>query len=71
MGTGGLVALAMEASKESPHWPKLVAQTDRMEFPIYSGTEMVEMLTAAGFSQARFESVPNKGVGWLCALACK
>ena len=66
-----MVALAMEASKESPHWPKLVAQTDRMEFPIYSGTEMVEMLTAAGFSQARFESVPNKGVGWLCALACK
>jgi ubiquinone/menaquinone biosynthesis C-methylase UbiE len=71
MGTGGLVILAMEASKESTHWLRLVAQMDRMGFPIYSGTEMVELLTAAGFSRAWFESVPNKGIGWLCALARK
>jgi len=32
---------------------------------------MVELLTAAKFSRAWFESAPNKGVGWLCALACK
>jgi ubiquinone/menaquinone biosynthesis C-methylase UbiE len=68
---GGLVALAMEASKESIHWPKLAAQTDRMGFPIYSGTDMVEMLAVAGFSQVWFEAVPDKGVGWLCALAHK
>jgi hypothetical protein len=61
----------MEASKESTHWPKLVAQADRIGCPIYSGTEMVEMLDAAGFSQAWFEYAPNRGVGWLCALARK
>ena len=60
--------MAMEASKENLYWPKLVAQTDRMGFPIYSGPEMVELLTAAGFSLAWFKSAPNRGVGWLCAL---
>ena len=69
--TGGLVALTMEVSKESPHWPKLAAQADRMGCSIYSGIEMVELLNAAGFSRAWFESAPNKGVGWLCALARK
>jgi len=71
IGMGGLVALTMEVSKESPHWPKLVAQAHRMGCPIYSGTEMVELLTAAGFSRSWFESAPDKGVGWLCALARK
>ena len=66
-----MMALAMEASKESTHWHRLVAQTDRMGLPIYSGTEMGELLTSAGFSQAWFESAPNRGVGWLCALARK
>jgi ubiquinone/menaquinone biosynthesis C-methylase UbiE len=70
-GTGGLVALTMEVSKESRHWPNVVAQADRMGCPIYSGTEMVELLTAAGFSRAWFEFAPDKGVGWLCALARK
>jgi ubiquinone/menaquinone biosynthesis C-methylase UbiE len=68
---GGLVALTMEVSKQSPHWPALVLQADRMGCPIYSGTEMVELLTAAGFSRAWFESAPNRGLGWLCVLAHK
>jgi hypothetical protein len=32
---------------------------------------MVELLSAAGFSRPWFESAPDKGVGWLCALARK
>jgi ubiquinone/menaquinone biosynthesis C-methylase UbiE len=71
MRPGGLVALAMEGSKETPNWQKMAAQTARMEFPLYSGAEVVEMLTAAGFGQAWFETVPEKGWGWLCALGVK
>jgi len=48
-----------------------VALAARMEFPIYSGAEMEEMLTAGGFSRAWFEPVPDKGWGWLCALGVK
>lgn len=43
----------------------------RMEFPIYSGAEVVEMLTEAGFSRAWFEAVPEESWGWLCALGVK
>ena len=68
---GGLVALVMEGSKESPDQQKQIALAARMEFPLYSGAEVVEMLTAAGFGQAWFESVPDKGWGWLCALGVK
>jgi len=68
---GGLVALAMEGSKEAPHWHKLAARAAQMGFPLYSGAEVEEMLAAAGFSRAWFESVPDKGWGWLCALGVK
>ena len=69
---GGLVALAMEGSKDSPNRQEYMAQVAlRMEFPIYSGAEMEERLTAAGFSRAWFESAPDKGWGWLCALGVK
>jgi len=71
MKPGGLVALATEGSKETPNWQKMAAQTARMEFPLYSGVEVEEMLTAAGFGQAWFEAAPNKGWGWLCALGVK
>ena len=68
---GGLVVLAMEGSKEAHNWQKLAALAARMEFPLYSGAEMEEMLTVAGFSRAWFEAVPDKGWGWLCALGVK
>jgi len=69
---GGLVALAMEGSKESSKRQKQMEQmAAQMEFPLYSGAEMVEMLTAAGFSQAWFEAAPDQGYGWLCALGVK
>ena len=71
MKQGGLVALAMEGSKEAPNCPKMIARAAQMGFPIYSGTEMVEMLTAAGFGRAWFESAPDKDWGWLCALGVK
>jgi ubiquinone/menaquinone biosynthesis C-methylase UbiE len=71
MRRGGLTALAMEGSKETPRRQKMAALAVQMGFPIYSGMEMVEMLTAAGFSRAWFESAPDKGWGWLCALGIK
>ena len=71
MRPGGLLALAMEGSKEAPNQQKQTALAARMEFPLYSGAEMEEMLAAAGFSRAWFESAPDKGWGWLCALGVK
>jgi ubiquinone/menaquinone biosynthesis C-methylase UbiE len=73
MRPGGLVALAMEGSKESAKRQKQMEQmAARMEFPLYSGAEMAEMLTAAGFSRAWFESAPEKGWwSWLCGLGVK
>jgi ubiquinone/menaquinone biosynthesis C-methylase UbiE len=68
---GGLVALAMEGSREASNWQTMAARAAQMGFPIYSGTEMVEMLTAARFSRAWFESAPDKDGGWLCALGVK
>ena len=68
---GGLLALAMEGSKEAPNQQRQTALAARMEFPLYSGAEMEEMLAAAGFSRAWFESAPDKGWGWLCALGAK
>ena len=68
---GGLLALAMEGSKEAPNQQRQTALAARMGFPLYSGAEMEEMLAAAGFSRAWFESAPDKGWGWLCALGVK
>jgi len=68
---GGLLALAMEGSKEASNRQKMAAMAARMEFPIFSGAEMEAMLTAAGFSQARFEAAPEKAAGWLCAQGVK
>lgn len=68
---GGLVAPAMEGSKESADPQRMAVLAARMGFPIYSGVEMEDMLTSAGFSQARFESAPSKNWGWLCAVGVK
>ena len=68
---GGLAVLEMENSLEGPDSQAVAQRAERMGFPVFSGAEMVDMLTAAGFSQAWFESQPNRGGGWLCALASK
>ena len=69
---GGLVVLAMEGSKEALNQQKHAALAAQMQFPLYSGAEMVEMLTTAGFNRTWFEAVPpDKGWGWLCVLGVK
>lgn len=67
----GLVAIGMEWSKEmsNPQKQKCEAMADKMEFKLYSGAEMVEMLTTAGFSQARFVTNPDKN--WFCAVGVR
>ena len=68
---GGRIIIAMEGSKEVPNWQKSAALAARMGFPLYSGVETEEMLTAAGFGRAWFEAAPHKGWGWLCSLGVK
>ena len=65
----GLVTIAMGWSKEMPNHQKYVAMAHKMCFSLYSGPEMVEMLTAAGFPQAQFEL--KVGKKWLCAIGVK
>ena len=41
----------------------------KMRFSLYSGAEMVEMLTTAGFPQTKFEF--KAGKNWLCTIGVK
>lgn len=65
----GLVAIATGWSKEMPNQQKYVAMARKMRFSLYSGSQVVEMLTAAGFSQAQF--TVKAGKNWLCAIGVK
>jgi ubiquinone/menaquinone biosynthesis C-methylase UbiE len=65
----GRVAITTAWNKEMRNLQKYIAMAQKMRFPLYSGSEMVEMLTAAGFSQAQFEL--RDGKGWLCAVGVK
>ena len=65
----GLVAIATGWSKEMPNQQKYVAMAQKMRFSLYSGLEMVEVLTAAGFSQAEFQL--KDGKHWLCTIGVK
>jgi ubiquinone/menaquinone biosynthesis C-methylase UbiE len=65
----GLVAIATGWSKEMPNQQKYAAMAHKMGFPLYAGSEMVEMLTAVGFSQAQFKL--KDGKHWLCAIGVK
>ena len=65
----GLVAITTGWSKEMRNQQKYVAMAHKMRFPLYSGSEMVEMLTAAGFSRAQFKL--KDGKHWLCAIGVK
>ena len=66
---GGLVAITTAWSKEMDDYPKYAVMAQKMYFPLYSGAEMVAMLTAAGFSEAKFRL--KDGRGWLCAVGVK
>jgi len=65
----GLAAIATAWSKEIPNHQKYSAIARRMRFPLYSGSEMIGMLNAAGFSRAYFEF--KTGSNWLCAIGIK
>ena len=66
---GGLIAVATGWSKEISNQRKYTAMARRMRFSLYSGTEMVDMLTVAGFPQTRFQFRVNKD--WLCTIGVK
>jgi ubiquinone/menaquinone biosynthesis C-methylase UbiE len=66
---GGLVVITTAWSKETDNQPKYAILAKRMRFPIYTGAEMMAMLTAAGFSSVRFWL--KDGHGWLCARGVK
>ena len=68
---GGLTFIAMEMSKEMANPQKGASFAAKLNFPIYSGAEIEELLTKAGFSQARFESDREDKRGRLCALGVK
>jgi ubiquinone/menaquinone biosynthesis C-methylase UbiE len=66
---GGLVAIAMEMSKEEDgarHKAAAIAVAYR--FMIYSHAEMEHLLLRAGFSRVRCVIDQEQGNGWLCAL---
>lgn len=65
----GLVTIAMAWSKEMTNHHKYVAIGHKMYFSLYSGPEIVEMLTAAGFHQVLFEL--KAGKNWLCTTGVK
>ena len=65
----GLVTITTAWNKEMRNPQKYVAMAQKMRFPLYSGSEIVEMLTAAGFSHAQFKH--RDGKGWLCAIGVK
>jgi len=72
---GGRAMIALELSKEMPNLRRYSAMAAKMQCPIYSGAEMVDMLTEAGFSQAQFQvRTARKAIGsghWFCATAVK
>ena len=65
----GLIAIATGWSKEIPNQRKYTAMARKMRFSLYSGAEMVDMLTAAGFPQTQFEFKASKN--WLCTIGVK
>lgn len=65
----GLVVIATGWSKETPNQQQYVAMARKMRFSLYSGSQVVDMLTAAGFPQARF--MVKAGKNWLCAIGVK
>jgi cytochrome P450/ubiquinone/menaquinone biosynthesis C-methylase UbiE len=77
---GGEIAVALEMSKEaaaqqSPlqRWfsERYASRSAGLGLSICSGPELVQMLTSAGFRDARYDARPDKALGWLCAHARK
>lgn len=65
----GLVTIATAWSKEMLNHHKYLAMVHKMGFSLYSGPEIVRMLTAAGFPEALFKL--KAGKNWLCVTGVK
>jgi ubiquinone/menaquinone biosynthesis C-methylase UbiE len=77
---GGQITIAMEMSREAKaqksQFQKYLSEryakrSAALGMSILSGSELVAMLNQAGFHQTRYESQPDKALGWLCALGTK
>jgi ubiquinone/menaquinone biosynthesis C-methylase UbiE len=68
MKPGGIVAFAMEISKEGTNSSAILDNAQRLGFPIYSGQEMKSLLVTAGFINVSYEVIPEREKGWLCAV---
>lgn len=64
---GGRCAIVMESSRESPAAHKAEKVSALLNVRFYSGAEVVELLRAAGFREAGYETLPDRARGWLCA----
>lgn len=65
---GGTAAIAMEISKEGTNRSAISDNAQRLGFPIYSGEEMKDLLSTAGFMDVSYEAIPEREKGWLCAI---
>lgn len=65
----GLVAISTAWSKEMSNQRKYTTMARKMRFSLYSGSEMMDMLTAAGFPRAQLEF--QAGKKWLCTIGVK
>jgi ubiquinone/menaquinone biosynthesis C-methylase UbiE len=77
---GGRIAITLEMSKESARQTsglrkyfsrRYAERSARLGLMILSGPELAEMMSRAGFRDARYETEPDRSLGWLCALARK
>lgn len=68
---GGRCAIVMESSKEPSAYGGSEPVPDLLGMSLYSGSEVVRMLTALGFDEAGYEALPDEGKGWLCVLGMK
>ena len=68
MKLGGIVAFAMEISKEGTNRSAILDNAERLKFPIYSGQEMKSLLTTAGFVDVSYKVIPEREKGWLCVV---
>ena len=62
---GGIAAFTMEISKEGTNRSVISDNARRLGFPIYSGEEMKSLLSAAGFINVSYNTIPERGNGWL------
>lgn len=68
---GGTIALVMDISKEVEDDAVTEDIGSRLGFEVYSGEELTTLLQETGFTDTRYEAIPERGKGWLCAFGVK